>query len=125
MGPAKFYANFGENAYEVELPQDLDISSIFKVADLYPFHGNLQVEFQDVECKSPPQVTSSKVGRIQGVIHVREVKTRAGNYFRFLVRWAGKIDYENSWISEEDFMKIDPEMCQAAKLTTRSEVSSF
>jgi len=77
------------------------------------------------KCKNPPQVTSSKGGRIQAVIHVWKVKTRAGNNFRFLVRWAGKPDYENSWISEEDFMKIDPEMCQAAKLTTRLEASSF
>ena len=33
----KILRNFSANAYEIELPSDLQISPIFNVSDLYPF----------------------------------------------------------------------------------------
>ncbi|KAH7572811.1 hypothetical protein JRO89_XS03G0018000 [Xanthoceras sorbifolium] len=63
--------------------------------------------------------------RFPAVVRVREMKTRSGSYFRFLVKWMGKPDCANSWISEEEFMKIDPEKCQAAKMATHLEDLGF
>jgi hypothetical protein len=37
IGPCKILRNFGENAYEVELPEDVGISPIFNIKDLYPY----------------------------------------------------------------------------------------
>ena len=37
IGPCKFLRKFSTNAYEIELPSDLQISPIFNVSDLYPF----------------------------------------------------------------------------------------
>ena len=37
IGPCKFLRKFFANAYEIELPSDLQISLIFNVLDLYPF----------------------------------------------------------------------------------------
>ena len=37
IGPCKILRNFDENAYEIELPDDVNISPIFNVADLYPY----------------------------------------------------------------------------------------
>ena len=37
IGPCKVLRNFSANAYEIELPSDLQISPIFNVSDLYPF----------------------------------------------------------------------------------------
>jgi hypothetical protein len=37
IGPCKILRRFGENAYELELPEHVGISPIFNIADLYPY----------------------------------------------------------------------------------------
>ena len=37
IGPCKILRRFGENAYEIELPEDVGIPPIFKISDLYPY----------------------------------------------------------------------------------------
>ena len=37
IGPCKILRKFPGNAYEIELPYDLQISPIFNVFDIYPF----------------------------------------------------------------------------------------
>jgi hypothetical protein len=37
IGPCKILKMFGENAYELELPEDVGISTIFNISDMYPY----------------------------------------------------------------------------------------
>jgi hypothetical protein len=39
IGPCKVIRKFGANAYEIELPDGIEISPIFNVADLYPYRA--------------------------------------------------------------------------------------
>ena len=56
---------------------------------------------------------------------MREVKTRAGSYFRFLVQWVGNPDGENCWLNEDEFIEIDADKRQAAKMENHSKMSSL
>ena len=38
IGPCKILRTFSANAYEIELPSDLQIYPIFNVLDIYPFN---------------------------------------------------------------------------------------
>ena len=69
FGPYKILLKFEENAYEVELPQDLNISLIFNVSNLYTFHGDLPRESYDAGegAKSSP---CKEVDVIERVIQV-------------------------------------------------------
>jgi hypothetical protein len=37
IGPCRVLKKIGENAYEIELPDGIEISPIFNVSDLYPY----------------------------------------------------------------------------------------
>jgi hypothetical protein len=37
IGPCRILRKFGENAYELELPEGIGISLIFNISDLYPY----------------------------------------------------------------------------------------
>jgi hypothetical protein len=37
IGPCRILRKFATNAYEIELPDNVGISTIFNVADLYPY----------------------------------------------------------------------------------------
>jgi hypothetical protein len=37
IGPCKILRIFGEDAYEIELPENMGISPIFNIADMYPY----------------------------------------------------------------------------------------
>ena len=39
IGPCRVLKKFGVNAYEIELPDGIRISSIFNVSDLYPYRA--------------------------------------------------------------------------------------
>ena len=44
IGPCKVLKKFGENAYEIELPNGIRISPIFNMLDLYPYKARVDSE---------------------------------------------------------------------------------
>ncbi|KAK3041373.1 hypothetical protein RJ639_001571 [Escallonia herrerae] len=76
-GPCKILRKFGDNAYEVELPSGLFIFPIFNVADIYTFNGDTHDELGDVGVKTSSEVSTKQKDRVERVIDVRKIKTRA------------------------------------------------
>jgi hypothetical protein len=49
IGPCKILRKFAANAYEIELLENVGISPIFNVADLYPYNRDDTAELDDQE----------------------------------------------------------------------------
>ena len=119
LGPCKILRKFGENAYKVALPQGLNISPTCSVSDLYAFHGDLPRESYDAGEEAEGRAPCKEVNAVERVIQVKILA------YRFLVHWIGKPDCENSCLNEDEFIKIDVDKYQAAKMATCSEMSSL
>jgi hypothetical protein len=102
IGPCRILRKFGENAYELELPEGIEISPIFNILDLYPYRdagagtGTLEpvVQWQkQLPVAQRPQmecILDKRVGR----------KTRRKQYFEYLVQWKNHPVEDASWETE-------------------------
>ena len=89
IGPCKVLRKFGANAYEIELPDGIEISLIFNISYLYPYKdeeagvGNEQPVIQwknQMPVVDKPQmecILDKRIGK----------KTRRKEYFEYLVKW--------------------------------------
>jgi hypothetical protein len=107
IGPCKIMSKFDANTYEIELPDDVGISPIFNVSNLYPYRKdetegskyqeNVQWEKQ-IPIAEKPQMEKNvdqRIGR----------KTRRKTYFEYLFKWKGHPIEDPSWENEADIQK--------------------
>ena len=96
FGPCKILKIFDSgNAYEVELPDDMDISPIFNIVDLYKYH-----EIDD-EVVVPNDYPKKWIKEVEHILDKRvDKKTRGNSYFKYLVTWKNKPVEHGTWISQ-------------------------
>jgi hypothetical protein len=83
IGPCKILRKFEENAYDIELLDDVGISPIFNVTDLYPYR---EYEAGGVESQKKihwvKQILVAKNPQMEKIIDLRvSKKTRRKTYF--------------------------------------------
>jgi hypothetical protein len=103
-GPCKILRKFSTNAYEIELPEDIRISPIFNVANLYPYKmdGTEGTDDQE-EIHWKQQIPIAEKLQIQNILdHRIAKKTRRNIYYDYLVKWENHLAEYVCWITEID-----------------------
>ena len=103
FGPCKIVKRHdSENAYEVELFAELNISLVFNISDLIEYYeGGDSDEVTDIQwsilvatldTKEIEEILDSRVGRI----------TKNKTYEEYLVKWKERPVEDSSWLSREE-----------------------
>jgi hypothetical protein len=89
--PCKILRKFDENAYEIEFPDDVGISPIFNVSDMYPYRkGDTEKEKYQENVQWEKQIPIAEKPQMEKIIDQRiGKKTRRKTYFEYLVKWKG------------------------------------
>ena len=90
------------NAYEVELPTELNISLLFNLYDLKEFYeGGNGDEVVEVQWSIP--TTSLATKEIEEILDSRiGESTRNKTYEEYLVKWKGRSVEDSSWLAREE-----------------------
>jgi hypothetical protein len=91
IGPCRVIRKFGENTYDIELPNGVRISLIFNVADLYPYRAEeARAEDEREEVQWTKQMPVAENPQMESIIDKRiRKKTKRKEYFEYLVKWKG------------------------------------
>ena len=85
------------NTYEVELPNEMDISPIFNISNLYKYH-----ELEDGVFVSD-DYPKRKIEEVEQILDQRVGKsTRGKDYYEYLVKWKNRPIEDATWISQSE-----------------------
>jgi hypothetical protein len=107
IGPCKILRKFDANTYEIELPDDVGISPIFNVSDLYPYRKDDTEGSEDQEkVQWEKQMPIAEKPQMEKIVDQRiGKKTRRKTYFEYLVKWKGHPIEDASWENEAAIQK--------------------
>lgn len=96
----------------MELLDDLLISSIFNVSDLYDFH-EFDGEIGPAMDKDwIAQLPKKKTNMAEEMLDVKEVRSGRRNLYCRCVKWLDKLSIESTLIFEEELKSINPSAYQ-------------
>ena len=122
VGPFKTIKRVGPNAYMLELSSDLGISTTFNISDIVKYRKPAAIPSKPfgpipslkskpiLEC--PPSNWPSSKERIERILDDQAISIRNKGYQRYLVRWQGQLESEDSWIAQEDLQCLNPDLLE-------------
>jgi hypothetical protein len=89
IGPCRVLKKFGMNAYEIEFPDVIEISSIFNISDLYPYRADeARTGSENPVIQWTKQILVAEKPQMEHILDKRICKkTRRKEYFEYLVKW--------------------------------------
>jgi hypothetical protein len=104
IGPCRVLKNLGTNAYEIELPDGIEISLIFNISNLYPYKdGETGIENEHLVIQWTMQMPVVDKPQMEHILDKRvSKKTRQKQYFEYLVKWKNHPVEDASWETEEE-----------------------
>jgi hypothetical protein len=106
IGPCKILIKFVSNAYEVELPKNIEISLIFNIADQYPYRMDDTRELGDQkEIQWENHMPTAEKPQMEKILDQRIGKTRRKTYFEYVVKWKYHPAKDASWETEPGIQK--------------------
>jgi hypothetical protein len=89
IGPCKILRKFDANAYEIELPDDVGISLIFNVSDMYPYTKYDTEGSKDQEkIQWEKQMPIAEKPQMEKIFDQRiDKNTRRKTYFEYFFKW--------------------------------------
>ena len=105
----------------LELPPELGISSTFNISDLIEYREPAVIPSEAFgidpliereptqEC---PLNWPEQREKIERILDDQAISTRRNGYQRYLVRWQGRPESEDSWVTREDLQRIDPDLLE-------------
>jgi hypothetical protein len=102
IGSCRILRKFGENAYELELPEGIGISSIFNILDLYPCRtSTTDTRTEEPVIQWQKQLPFAQKPQMECILDKRVGrKTRRKPYFEYLVKWKNHLVEDASWEPE-------------------------
>jgi hypothetical protein len=112
FGPCKIMKRINENAYLIDLLEDLDISPIFNVVDLHSHSvGTNDDQMDDDQNEKEDNWTQhlpkKKRKQVERVLDTKLFATRSKSYKLYFVKWEGLPNSYNNWIIETDLLKYN------------------
>ena len=102
VGPCQILKKYGHNAYKIQLPTDIGISSIFNVCDLTQYKGyETQAVHEGSVTEDLQQLPKPAPLQLEKILDTKIKKTRRRQYTQYLVKWKNRPVTEAIWMDEK------------------------
>ena len=119
-GPFEITKVMGNGVYELKLPSSMKIHNRFNENLLKPYHEH-EDPARHIKNHELPEVESQEDYEVEKILKAR----KEGRNIRYLVKWKGYPDSENSWASKSTFQGAEDLFADFSFMTPSPPLGPF